>query len=138
MPQTVTGRKEPVMSCEPGFSGFSSACVAQKPGVRHTTSSVVLVVLVEVLLEVLVELLVDVLLEVLVELDVDVEELVEVLLDVVVVWHAFVQSSLLLELPSSQASSEAWTTPSPQMVHGLSSFGPRQSLPFASAAGQPC
>src|SRR5437773_3364496 len=45
MPQTVTGRNAPVMSFELAFFGFASACVPQKPGVRHTTGVVVLVVL---------------------------------------------------------------------------------------------
>src|SRR5262245_26653082 len=138
MPQTVTGRKNPVMSCEPALRGFASACVAQKPGVRHTTSSVVLVLLVEVEVELLVDddvlLEVELLLELLVEEDV----LLDVLVDVVVVSHAFVQSSLLFEFPSSQASpDDACTTPSPQIVHGLASCRSRQTLSLASAAGHP-
>ena len=81
-------------------------------------------------------LAVDELLDVLDELELLLE--VDVLLVLVVVWHVFVQSSLLFELPSSQASPEdIWTMPSPQMVHGFGSFGARQSLPAASAAGQP-
>ena len=86
-PHTVTGRKAPVMSCEFGLRGFASACVPQKPGVRHTTGCVVLVVLLDVdddvLLEVDDEVLLDVVDEVLLEL-LEVLELVEllVLLDV--------------------------------------------------------
>ena len=91
-----------MMSWEPAFLGLVSACVPQKPGVRHTTGSVVLVELVDVdevvLLDVLelVELLVlldvllvllEVLLDVLLEVLLDVLELVEVLelVDVLVV-----------------------------------------------------
>jgi hypothetical protein len=78
----VTGKNAPVMSCDFGLRAFASACVAQKPGVRQTTGTVVLVVLlVDVDVDELVELLV--LLEVLelVELLVllEVLELVELL-----------------------------------------------------------
>ena len=80
------------MSCAFGFFGFVAACVAQKPGVRQTTGSVVLLVLLDVDELVLVE--VDELVELLVLLDVDeLDELLEllevlVLVDVlvVVVW----------------------------------------------------
>jgi hypothetical protein len=91
--------------------------------------------LVEVDVEVLVEVLVEVDVEVLVDV---LELLVDVLVDVVVVWQAFVQASVLLALPSSQASPDVLcTTPSPQMVHGFGSLSGRQVLSLASAAGQP-
>jgi hypothetical protein len=77
-PHTVTGRNACVMFCDFGLRGFAAACSFQKPGVRQTTGTVVLVVLL-VLVEVELLVLLDVL--ELVELDVllDVLELVELL-----------------------------------------------------------
>jgi hypothetical protein len=149
------------MFCEFCFFGTvvaSPACVPQKPGVRQTTGTVVLVVevlvlveLVLVLVDVLVELvlvdvlvlLVLVLVDVLVELVlVDVEVLVElvlvevlVLVDVDVVPQLLVHESELLALPSSQASPEpTCTMPSPQIVHGLAEPTGRHVWPLS---GQP-
>src|SRR6187455_1354579 len=87
VPQMVSGcarsRKCWVMFCAFGFFGTavpSAACVPQKPGVRQTTGTVVLVVEVLVLVDVDVDVLVEL---VLVDVEVEVlEELVLVDVDV--------------------------------------------------------
>jgi hypothetical protein len=129
------------MFCAFGFLGTadpSTACVPQKPGVRQTTGTVLLVVevleLVDVLELVEVLLLVDVLELVDVLLLVEVLELVEVLLlvEVLVVPQLFVHESPSTALPSSHASPEVvCTMPSPQIVHGFSFVLSRQVWPLA-------
>src|SRR5262245_39792907 len=130
-----------------GFFGFavpSAACVPQKPGVRQTTGTLVVVldvvVLVDVvllvveLLEVVLDVLVvlEVVLDVLVVLEVVLLVLVLVDVDVEVVPQLFVHASSLLALPSSQASPElTCTMPSPQIVHGFSFASVRHDCPLA-------